>query len=126
MKDVKNYKYVKALWDCYQKGLNEIDEVSEEELFIRLIDDAVNQIVGAGGVSSVAALGSPVGSSGESAGLQDGVVKKIRDMIKYYGKKVDESISYKRFDRVIKFQHMKKALENLDEYVEHGSFMGES
>jgi len=52
MKDVKNYKYAKALWDCYQKGLDEIDKVSEKELFIRLIDDAVNQIVAAEGVSS--------------------------------------------------------------------------
>lgn len=46
MSELKNEKYVDALWKCYKKGLTEIDGVGEKELFMHLIDDAVNQIVG--------------------------------------------------------------------------------
>ena len=42
---MKNTKYVEELWNCYQKGLEELEDVSEKELFMRLIDDAINQII---------------------------------------------------------------------------------
>ena len=38
-----NEKYVQALWDCYQQGIGE--ELEEKELFMKLIDDAINQII---------------------------------------------------------------------------------
>lgn len=42
-KKMKNEKYVKALWDCYQKGIGE--ELEKKELFLCLIDDAINQVI---------------------------------------------------------------------------------
>lgn len=41
---MKNKKYVEALWECYQKGVAE-EGVEEKDLFLHLIDDAINQII---------------------------------------------------------------------------------
>ncbi len=44
MEKLKNQKYVEDLWKCYQKGIKK-EGLEEKELFLRLVDDAINQVI---------------------------------------------------------------------------------